>query len=931
MRKLFLAINLLFCWSAQAQDGYLSLKHYKVPLAEQDYVFNDLTVDLHNRILLAHRKGILQFDGRIWDKVNTESTPYKFLNIDSSNYVITRKGIGLLEEDIYYQNILKNVYTNEKGFTGKDLVKYQGAFYYLINNSIKKLSKSDFSEDTTYKSNLGYEDIFVLQDRLFAFEGNFLLELIDSTWVDLNKYAAENSEFVFSCQTEDQVFFAYDNGDFFSFNGEQLKKYSSELNEYLKENYPVSGKVIKDKLLIATISGGAVVIDIATSTIDYTIQYYNGLPADEVKAITLDKQGGIWLAHDAGLSRAIPELPLKEFQHYPGLEGLPEVVHQRNDTLIVGTNEGLFYLAEVRDYETLQKVFKQRVKVKAPETSKKEEEEEGFFNNLFDFGGEENSEKEEYIDAEMQKYKSIYRKQGYRFKSLREKLDAKENSLRDSIASVSDVKKRTNKGPNYSYKTVNRVVNVSKLKSIKYQFKRYNGIDKKVITIKETSNGLIVLASEGLYEVRGTRAVKIVNKLFLEDFIYDKSRSTLWLYGVDGLYTYNLEEENARLNQKLNFEVKDLSIAGDEIAIANSGKIAVYKQKTDGSLSLVSEYGLDNAYAEKVLVYHQNGQLNVLKADGLFTYNNTQDSLLLNKSLKSDNLLYLKDDRNQVWLSSDQNWQILNNDNLGKELTWLKIVPNMNGVHYISDDVIYFVSQGKIIRLNNQQEYSYSENESFIRGAYQSSSELLDDEEIELTHDNNTLKISLSTPEYLYPEGVKYQYYIKGLMDDWSEWSGDRDIEFPFMPTGDYTLQIKSKTGIRAHVNEFDFKFEVLPPYWQTWWFYMLEIAFFSSLILISQRLNRSSQNTYLTNVITFLTLILFIEFLATVLENNLEGYLDESPVYGFLLNVVLALSITPLERGMNKMLVVMNTQKVKKIASKMRKEDQEKETNGKS
>ncbi len=922
MRKLFLAITLFFYWSAQAQDGYLSLKHYKVPLPEQDHVFNDLTVDVHNRVLLAHRKGILQFDGRIWDKVKTESTPYKFLTIDSSSYVLTRNGIGLLKEDIYYQNVLENIYRNENGYTGKDLLKYNGAFYYLINKSIKKLSIADFSEDTTYKSNLGYEDIFVLQNRLFAFEGNFLLELIDGTWVDLNKYAAENSEFVFSCQTKNQVFFAYDNGDFFSFNGDELKKYSNELNQYLEENYPVSGKVIKDKLLIATISGGAVVVDIASSEIDYTIQYYNGLPADEVKAITLDKQGGIWLAHEAGLSRAIPDLPLKEFQHYPGLEGLPEVVYKRNDTLVVGTNEGLFYLAEVRDYETLQKVFKQRVKVKSPETTKEEESTEGFFDNLFDFGGED-SEKEEYIDAQMQKYKSIYRKQGYRFKSLREKLDAKENALRDSIASVSDVKKGKSKGASYTYRTVNKVVNVSKLKSVKYQFKRYSGIDKKVVAVKATSKGLVVLASEGLYLIKGTEAVKLVNKLFLDNFMYDEPRELLWLYGVDGLYTFDLGEDNPKLRQKLNFEVRDLSIQGDEVAIANSSKIASYNYSADGNLSLINESALDNAYAAEVLIYHQKGQLHVLNADGMFTYNSDQDSLILNKSLTSKNSLYLKDDRNQVWLSSDQNWQILNNDNLGKELTWLKIVPNMNGLHYISDDMIYFVSQGKIIRLNNQQEYDYTENESFIRGAYQSSSELLDDEEIELTHDNNTLKISLSTPEYLYPEGVKYQYYIKGLMDDWSAWSGASEIEFPFIPTGDYTLKIKSKTGIYANVNEFDFKFEVLPPYWQTWWFYMLEIGFFSSLILLSQRLNRSSKNTYLTNVITFLTLILFIEFLATVLENNLEGYLDESPVYGFLLNVVLALSITPLERGMNKMLVVMNSKKVKNIVSKMRDEDQ--------
>ncbi len=926
MKNTILALVLFLSFSTYAQEGYLSLKHYEVPLPRQEYVFNDLAVDSYNRILLAHRKGILQFDGQIWDKVSTDSTPYKFLKLGDSTYLLTRNGIGLLKGDIYNRNKVEMRYKNPDRQTGKDLVLYKGAYYYLIEGSIKKLALETFIEDTTYTSSLGFEDVFVFNKRLFAFEGNFLLERINNTWVDLNMYASEDSEFVFSCQTDAKVFFAYDNGDFFSFDGKQLQKYSTELNEYLTENYPVSGKVITNKLLIATISGGAVVVDIADEKIDYTIQYYNGLPADEVRAITLDRQGGIWLAHESGLSRAIPELPLKEYQNYPGLRGLPEVVHQHNDTLIVGTNEGLFYLAEVRNYLNLEKVLKQTVRVRRASSNKNQDFEtanESIFAELFSSTSEAELKEEQFIKAKMSKWKTIYRKQGFKFKSLREKLEKKEQALKDSISKASGVRTtdkpvETTKMPAYTYKTVNKIVNVSKLKSIKYQFEQYSGISRKVIKVLSTPQGLYALCADGLYQINGTKVKKLFSKLFIDDALVYEGR--LWLYGTQGLFSYDLSAPSSRLIKHLNYSVTDVSVGGNNLAVANTNRIAIYDVSLMPKLKLLSQKNLYNDYAENILVYHDRGSVKVITADGLFTYDLSADSLINNKKFTDYNPVYLKDNLNQVWLANNnKQWQILNNDAVGKELIWLKILPNMNRVFFQSNEVIYFVARGKIVKLNAKEKYSYKEVKSFIRGAYQSGTELLDEDKIELTHDNNTLKISLSTPEYLYPEGVQYQYYIKGLMDEWSEWSGKSEIEFPFIPTGKYALKIKSQTGIDSKMNVVDFRFEVLPPYWQTWWFYLLEIAFFSILILISQRLNHHSKNTYLTNAITFLTLILFIEFLATVLENNLEGYVGESPVYGFVLNVILALSISPLEKGMNKLLITMNTKEVQRLASKLR------------
>jgi hypothetical protein len=101
----------------------------------------------------------------------------------------------------------------------------------------------------------------------------------------------------------------------------------------------------------------------------------------------------------------------------------------------------------------------------------------------------------------------------------------------------------------------------------------------------------------------------------------------------------------------------------------------------------------------------------------------------------------------------------------------------------------------------------------------------------------------------------------------------------------------------------------------------MLEIAFFSVLILISIKLNTSNKSSYLTKTFTFLTLILFLEFIATILENNLEGYVDDSPVYTFVINVVLALSISPIEKGVNRVLVNLNSARSKELVSKMREE----------
>ena len=340
---------LLFSQFLMAQSGDVVLNHFEVPLPPQDYQYQDMNIDNQGRLLLAYKKGILQFDGNSWVKVKVSSSPIKFLEVNGKRLLLAKDGIYEIKEDQFHTNKLELLYQTPLLSPIVDLVFYENQYYLLANEQLTIFSEQ-FEKLNTYKSNLGYKDVFVWKDKLYAFEDNYLVENVEGTWVDLNLFAPENSDFVFSVKGANQLYFAYDNGEFYSFDGKEFTPYSSALNEYLRENYPISGKYFDGKIIISTLIGGVALVDEYSGEIISTIQNYNGLPTNEVNAITMDQQMGLWLAHPYGLSRAALNIPLKDFQFYPGLEGLPETILLSHDTLWVGTTEGLYFLKEVKDY-----------------------------------------------------------------------------------------------------------------------------------------------------------------------------------------------------------------------------------------------------------------------------------------------------------------------------------------------------------------------------------------------------------------------------------------------------------------------------------------------------------------------------------------------------------------------------------------------------
>ena len=922
---------LLFSQFLMAQSGDVVLNHFEVPLPPQDYQYQDMNIDNQGRLLLAYKKGILQFDGNSWVKVKVSSSPIKFLEVNGKRLLLAKDGIYEIKEDQFHSNKLELLYQTPLLSPIVDLVFYENQYYLLANEQLTIFSEQ-FEKLNTYKSNLGYKDVFVWKDKLYAFEDNYLVENVEGTWVDLNLFAPENSDFVFSVKGANQLYFAYDNGEFYSFDGKEFTPYSSALNEYLRENYPISGKYFDGKIIISTLIGGVALVDEYSGEIISTIQNYNGLPTNEVNAITMDQQMGLWLAHPYGLSRAALNIPLKDFQFYPGLEGLPETILLSHDTLWVGTTEGLYFLKEVKDYETLQKKMIQKVKINSTKEldSKNGENDSGFLENLF--STEDDTEEQIFIEEELKKFRKIYRNEGIRFRALREKLEEKERQLKDSLQRVSQNQSKTQKAKSKNikpkYKSVVKTIDISRLKSIKFEFQKVNTVAPHVESLVKTDLGLIARSNTGLYLVKREEIVKISNLKMIKKMLYDSKRQVLWISNREGLFSIDIIDES--YNQKKHSENKfhDLLIQGSQLSAVGENILEIFNIKTDG-LQTVRKANINNSFSEEMLLFFESGKIKLLRSDGVLALDEAKRDLEFDTLFQKPLQYFLKDQNEDIWfLNNKEEWNSVHNKIPQQLKDWLHIVPSLKNIYKANDTTVYLVTNQRIIRWKYVTEKEYPLPKTFIDGVMVENEWVLDTEVVKMQHGQNNLKISLSTPEYLFKDDVEYQYFVKGLMDEWSAWSSIREIDFPYIPTGDYVLQIRAKTFLNENVRSFDFKFEVLPPYWQTWWFYMLEIAFFSILILISIKLNTTNQSSYLTKTFTFLTLILFLEFIATILENNLEGYLDDSPVYTFAINVVLALSISPIEKGINKVLVTINSARSKELIAKMRSNQKEKNKN---
>jgi serine phosphatase RsbU (regulator of sigma subunit)/streptogramin lyase len=92
----------------------------------------------------------------------------------------------------------------------------------------------------------------------------------------------------------------------------------------------------------------------------------------------------------------------------------------------------------------------------------------------------------------------------------------------------------------------------------------------------------------------------------------------------------------------------------------------------------------------------------------------------------------------------------------------------------------------------------------------------------ELGYEENTLAFDFIGISLSNPQGVKYQVKLEGYDKDWKPASRQTSEIYSNLPHGKYTFKLIGCNGYGVCSTPVSMKIVITPPYWKTWWFYLL-------------------------------------------------------------------------------------------------------------
>ena len=398
--------------------------------------------------------------------------------------------------------------------------------------------------------------------------------------------------------------------------------------------------------------------------------------------------------------------------------------------------------------------------------------------------------------------------------------------------------------------------------------KKYGLTDNDVNTILPLKNGSILFGTKaGLFEFYDEQFHIISNSFFKEKYIFSlfqSTNNTIWVGTNDGLYRIEngiiteeiiinkFRQENIQLPIYSIIEDKFQSIwlASDHgvIKIDKEGNSIQYDKTNKFTNSRVLSMVIDNT---KNLWFGTE--------EGLFNYNNKDITKISQKNgLHSNACNFLQiDNQNRLIIGQNTGIDLLNItdfynnkisiQHLGKDDGLISLESNYNGSFKDKDGRI-LIGTANGLEIYNPKFDTKNSLEALTKI---NSIKLFFGQEDILKYSNNldsifqlpkNLKLPFNKNHITFdfigvsltaPEKVLYQYKLDGVDESWVPPTSKTEATYSSLPPGNYTFMLKAMNNDGIWNKEaVSFTFEILAPWYKTWWFYTLcTIALISSII----------------------------------------------------------------------------------------------------
>lgn len=347
---------------------------------------------------------------------------------------------------------------------------------------------------------------------------------------------------------------------------------------------------------------------------------------------------------------------------------------------------------------------------------------------------------------------------------------------------------------------------------------QYNSF--KCITGTEEGQYYFAIETELYQFTKAKEFKKVSEKLLFKDNqirqLHDHSEQYLWIISEQGILKYHKSNQTFdTILQSRNLDIQHVSKLGPDMYLAGTygnGYYAIYKEK-------VIKMPLDQKqylkYTHTFLKDYQ-GFLWISSNKGLFQV--AEEDVVKYILNQNTDIYYQYYDKTFGFETNEFNGRCLNPGVMTYDS--LISLSSMSGL-------VQFYPASIKARLPDAPLLITS-----IRIDSLDVDNMLDN--IELEPDFKELKLKISSPYYGHPDNLNIEYKLNGYHNTWQKLNNLKEIKIQNLGYGNYTLQIRKKTGFGPdNVALKNLKITVKPYFYQTWWFFMLMLFLFIGWMFI--------------------------------------------------------------------------------------------------
>jgi len=871
MRYIFLTFILLGFFCSFSQTGNYFLSHYSPGEDRFDNVCFDMVQGDNGTMYFATRKGVQTFDGRNWDLISGNGAIYSLQLFGGEVYWSGTAGFGKITNADGSQQLEKLSPAHVSDVFQS--IQLDDKLYFVTEKQVLNAGKDSIRINAT--SLTGYFlGIFELFGAVYTNTEKGIFKIEGDKLIRPSFLLEETDEVIFSCGYQNKYILGLASGKIYRCSKDlQLTELSLEDQVYADASVIISGSWVNvDLFVLGTLRGGMIFIQPSTGKTKEIINYSTGLPDNEVFTLMSDKSQCIWAAHEYGFTRVAPYLPLRSFNHYSGLSGNLLCALTFNNTVYVGTSLGLFKLEREQFFDEI--TYFVDVEIQPAKKNKVKQE----------------TKEQSPTTTNAAPPETESKRRGFlRFLKRNRETPPSDEQATDDTVNPEPTKEQA------QFRKEKRVDKV--LRSSHYLYKKVQGIDAKVNQLMEISGQLVAVGLGGAYIINDLQAQPLLQEPVRTAFV-SKSREMLITstYADEVMAFYHAEAgwQKTDLFRNLKDQINAMvEGSGNELWFYALDK-AYRLDVSATSLENIQTIDIENPTFDEVSGTRWRNEIVLVNSEGFFRFNRSSNVFVRIDSLQPPTHYFTAD--TTILYSDSHTWSLIGIDNKQSNLQLLNL---FNNPRFISADL--HTDDLWIITDNNELYKFFGErltpNETgfppTLKSIQNGGDKIYLAGKLKFEVEKSSLSFEVVQPDYLAAKAIEYRYQLSGLGKSWSAWSSNNnEIEFPYLPAGDYTLLVQSR-DIFGKVKDLDeITFEVLPPYWKRTWFYALEFFVFASLVLLSFRL--STRYRFVSRLLSLLTIIMLIQFIQTVIGEVFET--RASPVIDFFMQVLVAFIILPVE-----------------------------------